>query len=138
MSEHLKEKLERLQQIVTQLIEESISETLIVVEGQKDLNTLRQFGVSGKILAIKVGGKSLTTFLQEIEQSPPQRLILLLDFDRRGREMTAKFKQELEHERIKVDLTFWRAIRALAGREIQCIESLTSYLQTLEQKSAKM
>lgn len=138
MSTRLKEREEKIQQTIAQLAEESARGALIVVEGQKDLDALGSLGVSGKVLLAKAGGKSLTMVLHEIEQAPPERVILLLDFDRRGRETTAKLKQGLERARIKPDLTFWRSLHALVGREVQCIESLTSYLKTLEQKTAKV
>jgi hypothetical protein len=31
---------------------------------------------------------------------------------------------------------FWRALSALVGKEIQCIESLTAYLYTIRKKVA--
>ncbi|HTY74506.1 MAG TPA: toprim domain-containing protein, partial [Candidatus Nanoarchaeia archaeon] len=83
------------------------------------------------------GGKSFNLLLQKIEKEQPKRVILLLDFDRRGREITAKLKQGLERERIKLDLTFWHTFRAIIGRDVQCIESLTSYMRTLDQKITK-
>jgi 5S rRNA maturation endonuclease (ribonuclease M5) len=138
VSTRLRERQEKIQQTIAQIAEESTRGALIVVEGQKDLDALRSFGVLGKMLLAKAGGKSFTMVLHEIEQAPPEQVILLLDFDRRGREATAKLKQGLERARIKPDLTFWRALHALVGREVQCIESLTSYLQTLEQKSTEV
>jgi len=134
----LRERQEKIVQTLTQLAEESAEGVLIVVEGQKDLQALRSLGISGRILPAKAGGKSLNLFLQEIENESPKRVILLLDFDRRGREITLKLKADLERERIKPDLTFWRTLHALIGREVQCIESLGSYLRTLDQKTTKM
>jgi 5S rRNA maturation endonuclease (ribonuclease M5) len=57
-----------------------------------------------------------------------------LDFDRRGREGTKRLKQDLEHAKIVPNLKFWRELKALLGREIQCVEGLTSYMATLRLK----
>jgi 5S rRNA maturation endonuclease (ribonuclease M5) len=61
---------------------------------------------------------------------------LLLDFDRRGKEATRRLKQDLERAKVKPNLQFWQGLQALLSRDVQCIESLTSYLQTLAQKTA--
>jgi 5S rRNA maturation endonuclease (ribonuclease M5) len=134
----LTEKKENILQALSEIADESAKGTLIVVEGKKDMDALRSFGVAGPVLTAKTGGKSITQIFSEIELTQPKEVVLLLDFDRRGKEATARFAAGLERARIKPDLTFWRSLRALTGREVQCIESLTSYLQTLEQKTAKV
>ena len=107
-----------------------------MVEGKKDVEALRALGVAGLVLTVKTGGKSFTEALVEIEQTGAAEVVLLLDFDRRGKEGTSRLKGNLERAKIKPNLTFWRALLALVGHEVQCIESLTSYLQTLEHKAA--
>ncbi len=136
MSTRLKEKLEKIQQLLVELAEESARGIPIVVEGKKDVEALRGLGVNGAVLTVKTGGKSFAAALAEIEATSAAEVVLLLDFDRRGRQGTAHLKQELERAQIKVNLGFWRGLSALAGREIKCVESLTSYLATLQQKTA--
>ena len=138
LSTRLKEKHEKIVQILTELSEESARGTPIVVEGKKDVEALRGFGVSGPVLTVKTGGKSFTQALHEIEQTGALEVVLLLDFDRRGKEGTAHLKENLERAKIKPNLTFWRTLSALLGREIQCIESLTSYMQKLHHKTIKL
>jgi 5S rRNA maturation endonuclease (ribonuclease M5) len=134
LSTRLKEKEEKLQQILELLAAESAKGTPIIVEGKKDTQALRTLGITGSILTVKTGGKSFTQALHEIEQTQALEVILLLDFDRRGKEGTKQLKQNLEHAKIKPNLTFWQSLSALFGREIQCIESLTSYQETLKKK----
>jgi len=135
MSTRLKEKLDIIQQIMTELAEDSVIGIPIVVEGKKDVDTVRSLGVTGLVLKAKAGGKSFAQVLQEIEETGAHEVILLLDLDRRGKQGTKTLKDELERKRIKVNFSFWHAISALAGREIHCIESLASYLDTLQQKT---
>jgi 5S rRNA maturation endonuclease (ribonuclease M5) len=118
-----------------QLAEDSASGIPVVVEGRKDLDALRSLGVEGPVLMTKTGGKSFVQVLQELEETGVVEVILLLDFDRRGKEGTAHFKEELERSKIKVNLNYWRTFSAFIGRQIQCIEGLNSYMKTLRQKT---
>jgi 5S rRNA maturation endonuclease (ribonuclease M5) len=85
---------------------------------------------------VKTGGKSFLEATAEIEALDAGEVILLLDFDRRGKEGTERLQQSLERTKIKVNSQFWRELHGLVGREIHCIESLPSYLNTLQQKTA--
>ncbi len=134
MSTRLKEKEERIFEILEKLAEESSKGKPIIVEGKKDVRALRALGVTGTILTVKTGGKSFLDTVCEIENMSVPEVILFLDFDRRGREGTKNLKQSLERAKIKPSIKLWRALSAMVGKEIQCIESLTSYLQTLHEK----
>jgi 5S rRNA maturation endonuclease (ribonuclease M5) len=134
LSTRLKEKEERILEILKKLAEESSKGKPIVVEGKKDVKALRVLGVKGTVLTVKTGGKSFLDIVYEIENMSVPEVILFLDFDRRGREGTKCLKQSLERARIKPNTKLWCALSALAGKEIQCIESITSYLQTLHEK----
>ena len=134
MSTHLKDKQEKILQILNALAEESGKGTPIIVEGKKDAETLRSFGVEGNVITAKTGGKSFLDVVSEIEQTEAVEAVLLLDFDRRGKQGTQRLKQSLEHAKIKPNMTFWRELSALLGKEVQCIESLIAYMETLQDK----
>jgi 5S rRNA maturation endonuclease (ribonuclease M5) len=134
LSTRLKEKEEKILQILTALAEESAKGTPIIVEGKKDVEALRVLGVEGTLMSVKTGGKSFLDVVSEIEQMGASEVILFLDFDRRGKEGTKRLKQNLERAKIKPNVKFWRALSALVGKEIQCVESLTAYLGTLRMK----
>lgn len=134
MSTHLKEKQEKLEKIIAKLVEASERGKPIIVEGKKDSQALKELGVNGVILAVKSGGKSFLQAVQEIEKLGAKEVILLLDFDRRGVEGTKRLQQDLERLKVKVNLRFWMELKGLVGRDIQCIESLPSYLGSVERK----
>jgi 5S rRNA maturation endonuclease (ribonuclease M5) len=136
LSTHLKDKVERIQQIIVKLTDESAKGKPIVVEGKKDAQALRELGIKGTILTVKTGGKNFVEATTEIEALGEEEIVLLLDFDRRGKEGTKRLQQDLERAKIKVNLSFWREIQGLIGREIQCIEGLPSYLATTQLKVA--
>jgi 5S rRNA maturation endonuclease (ribonuclease M5) len=134
LSTRLKEKEEKILQVLEALAEESAKGKPIVVEGKKDVEALRALGVAGSVVKVKTGGKSFLDAISEIETMGVPEVILFLDFDRRGKEGTKRLKHSLERAKIKPNVKFWRALSALVGKEIQCIESLTAYLDTLRAK----
>jgi 5S rRNA maturation endonuclease (ribonuclease M5) len=130
----LKEKQEKIQEVIAKLLDASAKGKPVVVEGKKDEEALQLLGMHGRILKVKTGGKSFLEAMSEIENLGVREVILLLDFDRRGKEGTLRLKQGLERAKIKVNTRLWQDLHALTGREIHCIESLPSYLSTLQEK----
>ena len=134
MSTRLKDKKEKFLKILESLAEESKNGIPILVEGKKDVNTLRNLGIKGIMITIKTKGKSFLNLISEIKQLEASKVILLLDFDKRGKEGTKCFQQNLEHNKIKYNLTYWRELIALTSKKIQYIESLDAYLFNLDKK----
>ena len=128
--------MEKIEEIITKLTEEAAKGKPIVVEGRKDAQALAALGINGTILTLKTGGKSFLEATQQIETFGAVEVVLLLDYDRRGREGTRRLQQNLEHIKVKVNVRWWRELHGLAGREMQCIESLPGYLGTLKAKAA--
>ncbi|MGD6808864.1 MAG: toprim domain-containing protein [Candidatus Bathyarchaeia archaeon] len=135
MSTKLKDRQEKIEQIIAKLIEESDKGTPVVVEGKKDADNLRLLGIEGTIVTVKTGGKSFLDVVFEIEASGAHSVVLLLDFDRRGKQGTKRLVLELERLHIKADVRFWQKLHGLVGRDIQCIESLPNYLETIKAKT---
>jgi len=134
LSTSLREKEEKILRVLERLAEESEKGTPIIVEGKRDIETLRTLAVEGKIITAKTGGKSLLDVISEVEKTGAQEVILLFDFDRRGREWTKRIKQQLERTRIKPNTKFWRELLTLVGREVKDVEGLTAYMETLKRK----
>ena len=134
MSAHLQEKEEKILRVLECLAEESAKGTLIIVEGKNDIETLRALGVEGKIISAKTGGKSILDVVSEVEKCTAKEVIMLLDFDRRGKEWTKRLKQNLENVKVKINLTFWSKLLKLVGTEVKDIEGLATYMETLKRK----
>lgn len=134
MSTKFKDKEEKIEQIIAKLVAESSKGTAILVEGKKDAESLRLLGVEGYVVKVKTGGKSFFDVIAEVEASGVKCVVLLLDFDRRGKEGTDRLVREFERQRIKVDVRFWRELKGLLSRDIQGIESLPKYLDGLKSK----
>lgn len=134
MSTHLKKKEEKLLQALERLTNKNAEGIPIVVEGEKDAEALRALTIEGKIIEAKTAGKSILDVICEMEECKTQEVILLLDFDRRGREWTRRLKQYLEKMRIKPNIFFWEKISSIVGNEVKDVEGLASYMKTLKRK----
>jgi len=128
----LQEKEEKLTEALNTLAEESAKGTTILVEGRKDVETLRNLGVQGPILTVKTGGKSFLDVISELEEQRLAKVVLLLDFDRRGKQGTNRLRRNLERTGIRVDLAVWLALLGSVGKDVQCVEGLTAYLKRLK------
>jgi 5S rRNA maturation endonuclease (ribonuclease M5) len=136
LSTHLKDRVEKIEEIIAKLTEEAAEGKPIVVEGKKDAQALCELGINGKILMLKTGGKSFLDIVQHIETRGIREVVLLLDYDRRGEEGTRRLQLDLEHVKVKVNVRWWCELHGLVGREVQCIESLPNYFGTLKAKAA--
>jgi len=134
LSTHLQEKEEKILRVLECLAEESAKATLIIVEGKNDIEALRVLGVEGKIISAKTGGKSILDVISEVEKCTAKEVIMLLDFDRRGKEWTKRLKQNLEKAKTKINITFWSRLLELVGTEVKDIEGLATYMETLKRK----
>jgi len=134
LSTHLKEKEEKLLQALKRLTHKNSEGIPIIVEGEKDTEALRALTIEGKIIEAKTAGKSILDVICEVEECKTQEVILLLDFDRRGREWTKRLKQYLEKMRIKPNIFFWEKLSSIVGNEVKDVEGLTSYMKTLKRK----
>jgi 5S rRNA maturation endonuclease (ribonuclease M5) len=134
LSTHLKEKEEKILRVLERLSEENAKGTPIVMEGKKDVQALRALGFEGRVITAKTGGKSLLDVVSELEETGMQKAILLLDYDRRGKEWTRRLKQLLEKTRISPETVFWTDLFSLVGRQVKDVEGLAAYMETMKKK----
>ena len=96
---------------------------VVVVEGKRDSAALVKLGYSGKILEFhKFNG--MIKFADSVAKY--RKLILLLDGDRKGRYLTKKIIELLEH-RTKIDLLFKKKLVSITKGKIRFIEQLVCY-----------
>jgi 2,5-diamino-6-(ribosylamino)-4(3H)-pyrimidinone 5'-phosphate reductase len=134
LSTRLKEKIEKIEALLERLALQSAKGIPIIVEGQNDVNTLRKLALCGDIIAAKTR-KSFLALVTEIEKLDVEEVILLMDFDKRGKELTKRMTQYLEQTTVKPNTFFWQELRNLISRDVKDIEGLLPYLQTLRKKS---
>jgi len=134
LSTKLEKKTEKILHLLERLEKESAKGIPIIVEGKNDINALQRLNVKGNIISAKTSGKSLLAVVSEVERTGKQEVILLMDFDRRGREWTKRLTQHLEGMKIKSNSLFWRELLGLVGRDVKDVEGLATYMETLKKK----
>ena len=96
---------------------------VVVVEGKRDAAALVKLGYSGKILEFHRFNGMIKFADSAAKYS---RLILLLDGDRKGKYLTKKIIDLLEH-RTKIDLLFKKKLVSITKGKIRFIEQLVCY-----------
>lgn len=134
MSTRLKEKEEQILQVLEHLAVENMEGKPIIVEGKKDAEALKKLGVGGRIIFAKSGGKNVLGVISEIEKMSTGEVILMLDFDRRGKQLTEYLRRYMEGTGIKVNVHFWLRLSSLVSREVKDVEGLAAYMETLKSK----
>ena len=101
----------------------SQKDSVVVVEGKRDSAALVKLGYSGKILEFhKFNG--MIKFADSAAKY--HKIILLLDGDRKGKYLTKKIIELLEH-RTKIDLLFKKKLVSITKGKIRFIEQLVCY-----------
>ncbi len=101
----------------------SKKESVVIVEGKRDSNALKKLGFSGKILEFH-SFKGIVKFSDSVAKY--KNIILLLDGDRKGRYLTKRIIDLLEH-RTKIDLSFKKKLISITKGKIRFIEQLIFY-----------
>lgn len=79
----------------------NFSEKLIITEGKKDVKALRNSGVTNRIKTL-----SKQPLFSVAEEVSGEEVIILTDFDKKGKELYGRLKRELQGQGVKVDNVF--------------------------------
>ena len=134
MSTKTEKRLEKIKKLLERLETKTKKGIPIVVEGKNDIKALNNLGISGNIILAKTYGKSFLDVLSEIEQTRSLEVVLLFDFDRRGKEWTQRLASSLDGLKITPNLVFWKMLMGLVGHDVKDIEGLATYIETLKTK----
>jgi 5S rRNA maturation endonuclease (ribonuclease M5) len=123
-----RKRREKIEKILRRISGESNSGTVIIVEGKNDKETLRKLGLTGPILCFKSSGRGLIDFLSQIHA---KKVMLLTDFDREGRDLSARMAKELAQLRIRTDDVLRRQLGALIKQDLRTVEGLSSLVEKM-------
>jgi 5S rRNA maturation endonuclease (ribonuclease M5) len=101
----------------------SAHHSIIVVEGKRDEQALKQLGFTGKICQFH-SFKGLIKFADSMPKH--KNLILLLDSDRKGRYLTKRIISQLQH-RATIDLSYRKQLTIITKGRIRNVEDLSIY-----------
>ncbi len=101
----------------------SLTQSVVVVEGKRDSRALRKIGFSGKIVEFHKF-RGMINFADSVANY--KNLIILFDGDRKGKYLAGKTIQLLQR-RTNIDLTIKRKLTSITKGKIRFIEQLVSY-----------
>jgi 5S rRNA maturation endonuclease (ribonuclease M5) len=113
-----------------QLAYESEKGGFIIVEGQRDRESLRRMGIKGPILCTQSSRKSTIGFVEELTQV--RDAIVLTDFDRQGVFLAKRLTRVLNAQGVRTNLILWRDLRRLTRSDVRSVEELPKFEQRLE------
>jgi 5S rRNA maturation endonuclease (ribonuclease M5) len=127
-----RKRLERIEELLSELSEYSSRGAIIIVEGKRDVLSLKRLGIEGNFeLATR---HSLFNFSERITQLGSE-VVILTDWDRRGDLLAIKLSGYFESFGLKPELEIRNKIRLISQKEIKDIESLYTYVSRLRLKT---
>jgi 5S rRNA maturation endonuclease (ribonuclease M5) len=131
-SEIYRKRLERIEELLSELSEYSGRGAIIIVEGKRDVLSLKKLGIDGNFeLATR---HSLFNFSEGIAQLGSE-VVILTDWDRRGDLLAIKLSGYFESFGLKPKLELRNKLRLLSQKEIKDVESLYTYVYKLRLKT---
>ncbi|EQB65840.1 MAG: Toprim protein [Thermoplasmatales archaeon I-plasma] len=100
----------------------------IVVEGKNDIRALRRLSFEGEILQLH-SRVTIEKFCRNISINHKE-VILLLDWDSKGKRLTASLIRHLNSYEVKTDLDFWKLCFSMVS-QMSNVESLPSVFYRL-------
>lgn len=120
----VRESSEEIQEVRDLLRDLSEEEAAVIVEGPKDKAALESYGVD------KIFMLSKTPLFATIERVAKSfdRIIVLTDFDRKGKELYGKITKEAERHGLKMDTRYREWFQN--NTQLSHIEGLVAYLES--------
>lgn len=123
------ERLGKLEELIDELQVHSENGAVIIVEGHRDRDALRELGITGEIrLGTK---KGLLEFCEELAREY-QSAIVLTDWDENGQKLAALMEVYLRDAGVSVNLDIRNKIQNLVQKRIKDIESLDTHIMNLK------
>ena len=117
----LQEDLEKVLDILNRLKGE---EGVIIVEGQKDIESLVNLGIKNRI--INVSQRNIFDVINGIKE---KEVIVLTDFDKNGSSLFKKYVKELNSSGKKVITLYYKELKKYLKKYIVGIEQIYPFLQ---------
>ncbi len=122
--------IKNIEDFITSLNDESNRNSIVIVEGKKDVEALFYLGYSGNIKAYH-HYKGTTNFVDHCAFNY-RKLILLLDSDAKGKIITKKILSQLNGKFI--DLYYKKKLLNITGGRIKKIEEIKSFYMCISEK----
>lgn len=122
--------LEALEELIASLLDASCQGAAVIVEGRRDLISLRTLGLSGPV--IMASRRSALDLAEDAARNYSQ-IILLTDWDRKGDEMCRTIERHLRSAGSRPDRLIRSRLKKLVKKEIKDVESLCRYTERMRE-----
>ena len=122
------ERLEKLEELILELQDMSDAGAIIVVEGRRDVESLRSLGINGDI---KLSSQQPLLNFTEVLSRCGKDIVILTDWDRKGGMAARKIIDYLNSYGIMPNTDIRARIGFLVKKRIKDIESLSRYIEKL-------
>ncbi|MGB9930125.1 MAG: toprim domain-containing protein [Methanosarcina sp.] len=131
-SEIYRKRLERIEELLSELSDYSERGAIIIVEGKRDVLSLKKLGIEGNFeLATR---QSLFNFSERIARLGKE-VVILTDWDRRGDLLAVKLSEYFGNFGLKPELQIRNKLKLICQKEIKDIESMHTYVSRLKLKT---
>jgi len=124
---------EDLLEVIAELTEAN-REAPVIVEGERDVRSLRALGLDGEIVLLNSGIPIFN--LAESLSRGHSEAIILTDWDHRGGQLCRLLRDALEANGVRHDVDLRARLTLLCRKEIKDVESLAGYVERLARQSA--
>jgi len=122
------ETYEDLVSVIDELSDANL-EVPVLVEGEKDVRSLRELGLQGEVLPLN-SGIPIFNFAEEFSRRH-RRAIILTDWDRRGGQLCRLLMDAFEANGVKYDVDLRARLTLLCRKDIKDVESLAAHVERL-------
>jgi 5S rRNA maturation endonuclease (ribonuclease M5) len=106
--------------------------TVIVVEGERDVRSLRRLGIGGRLVTVH-RGRTLSGTAHDLVGGA-RRVIVLTDWDAEGGHLAHRLKEFLDADRPSLDLEFRRRLARIVRGELVHVEGLYGWARRLAER----
>ena len=104
----------------------------VIVEGERDVKSLRTLGLKGEIIPLNTG---TTVFhLAESVYRRHREAIVLTDWDRRGGQLCRLLMDAFEANQVRADTDLRARLTLLCRKDIKDVESLAAHVERLSRE----
>jgi 5S rRNA maturation endonuclease (ribonuclease M5) len=123
-----KKRLEKIEELIDEMLQQSKDGTIIIVEGKRDIVALRKLGIRGRVEAV---AQKTQLDLSERIANDGNDVIMLTDWDRRGDILSLKLTTYLRDLGTEPNLRIRERLKSLVKKEIKDVESLYTHVVKL-------
>ena len=135
-----RQALEAIEEVIAELnekedgSEEDFKNTLIVVEGRRDVLSLRNLGIEPEIEIRPCANKPIAAFCEKIAETG-KNVVILTDWDRKGGILASALMMQFQNLDVKCDGSYREKLLYHTKKEIKDVESLYTHFIKLKGKT---